>query len=239
MTTTETTIAPSPDMTKHYGHAFLQRLAEKGHIKKFSGGRTVIQELEVYNIWQSGVGSSPESSFSAAEYQIHQIRTNNDSPNTYISDNLWQYCQDTLAACISLAPTVGIIGGIDRREYKWWRNLALTFSPDVGIPCAVWEMHKKLTRTMGEKRECPDVIICAPEDIEGVTVAVDACEMGCLVIPSTSSVHVVNYRMHRFPILFLNTDYIYLRPHKDCRDDMWAGALTFSHMAAHGALTRS
>ena len=147
-------------------NALLARLNRKGRIKTFSGGRTIVQELDYANnttfTWYSGyqtININPSQVFTAAEYPIRQaalavsisgLEELQNSGEEAIIDLLegrvengersfmnglsnGVYGDGSVAGSIgglqllvAASPTTGTVGGIDRSQWAFWRNI--TFS---------------------------------------------------------------------------------------------------------------
>ena len=147
-------------------NALLARLNRKGRIKTFSGGRTIVQELNYANnttfTWYSGyqtININPSQVFTAAEYPIRQaalavsisgLEEIQNSGEEAIIDLLEGrvengemtfmnglsngiYGDGTISGSISglqllvaASPATGVVGGIDRAQWAFWRNLVFS-----------------------------------------------------------------------------------------------------------------
>jgi hypothetical protein len=146
-------------------NALLSRMKKKGSIKPFSGGRTILQELEYAQngTYQRYAGYqvlniNPSDIFTSAEFDIKQaavavtwngleidvqnigeeqmidllegrISNAEKTMNNQLSFDL--YSNGTadgglqvggLQLLIADAPTSGVVGGIDRAQWQFWRN---------------------------------------------------------------------------------------------------------------------
>lgn len=147
-------------------NALLARLNKKGHIKTFSGGRTIVQELDYANnstfLWYSGyqtLNINPSQVFTAAEFPIRQaalavsisgLEELQNSGEEAIIDLLEGRVQNGertfmnglsngvygdgsvagsiggLQLLVASSPTSGVVGGIDRSQWPFWRNIVFS-----------------------------------------------------------------------------------------------------------------
>src|SRR3974390_1128975 len=147
-------------------NALLARLNKKGRIKTFSGGRTIVQELDYANNstfqWYSGyqtLNINPSQVFTAAEYPIRQAalaisisgleelqnsgaeaiidllesRIENGEPtflnglsNGIYGDGSVAGSIGGLQLLVASSPSTGIVGGIDRSAWSFWRNVSFS-----------------------------------------------------------------------------------------------------------------
>lgn len=145
-------------------NALLARLNRKGRIKTFSGGRTIVQELNYANnstfTWYSGyqtININPSQVFTAAEYPIRQaalavsisgleelqnsgeeaiidlldsrvengeMTFMNGLSNGIYGDGTVTGSINGLQLLVAATPTSGTVGGIDRSQWAFWRNIA-------------------------------------------------------------------------------------------------------------------
>src|ERR1700761_4704156 len=143
-------------------NALLARLNRRGKIKTFSGGRTIVQELNYANNqtfqWYSGyqtLNIAPSQTFTAAEYPIRQaaiavsisgleeLQNSGEEAIIDLLESRIENGEDTFLNGLSLAmygdgsttgtinglqnlvaasPSSGVIGGIDRATWVFWRN---------------------------------------------------------------------------------------------------------------------
>lgn len=144
-------------------NALLTRLNKKNRIKTFSGGRTIVQELDYANnstfVWYSGyqtININPSQVFSAAEFPIRQAalavsisgleelqnsgeeaiidllegrvengeRTfMNGLSNGIYGDGSVAGSIGGLQLLVASSPQTGTVGGIDRSQWAFWRNI--------------------------------------------------------------------------------------------------------------------
>lgn len=143
-------------------NAALLRLSRRGNIKTFSGGRTIVQELnyadnQTYQ-WYSGyqtLNIAPSQVFSAAEYPIRQaavavsisgleeLQNSGEEAIIDLLESRIANAEDTfmnglsqgvygdgsvtnsvggLQLLVASSPTTGVVGGIDRSQWAFWRN---------------------------------------------------------------------------------------------------------------------
>src|SRR6202012_216096 len=145
-------------------NALLARLSRRGKIKTFSGGRTIVQELNYANNqtfqWYSGyqvLNIAPSQTFSAAEYPIRQsavavsisgleeLQNSGEEAIIDLLESRIENAEETFMNGLSLAmygdgsvtgtinglsnliantPTSGVVGGIDRSVWPFWRNIS-------------------------------------------------------------------------------------------------------------------
>jgi hypothetical protein len=147
-------------------NALLARLNKKGKMKPFTGGRTIVQEMDYSNnstfTWYSGyqtVNINPSQVFTAAEFPIRQAalavsisgleEIQNDGDNAIIDllDSRIENAERTfmnglsngiygdgsvassiggLQLLVASSPSTGIVGGIDRSQWPFFRNQAFS-----------------------------------------------------------------------------------------------------------------
>lgn len=147
-------------------NALLARLNKKGRIKTFSGGRTIVQELDYANnqtfTWYSGyqtININPSQVFTAAEFPIRQaalavsisgleeiqnsgeeaiidllegrIENGERSFMNGLSNGIYGDGSNTgsiggLQLLVAASPTTGVVGGIDRSVWSFWRNISFS-----------------------------------------------------------------------------------------------------------------
>lgn len=249
-------------------NAILNRLKKRGNIKTFSGGRTIVQELEYqenstfkrYSGYET-LNIAPSDVFTAAEFDIKQaavavsisgleqlqnsgseriidllesrIRNAERTMQNNISADM--YSDGTadggkqiggLQSLVADTPT-NTVGGINRATWNFWKNAAA--NPSVALTAATIqsEMNKMwLAVTRGTDRT--DLIIAdntyyrlyweSLQAIQRVTSS-DMAEAGfsSLKFMDADVVFDGGYggnapAKHMY---FLNTDYIFWRPHAD------------------------
>jgi hypothetical protein len=183
-------------------NAALLRLSKRGNIKTFSGGRTIVQELNYANNqtfqWYSGYQSlniSPSQVFSAAEYPIRQaavavsisgleeLQNSGEEAIIDLLESRIMNAEDTfmnglsqgvygdgtvtnsvggLQLLVSSSPTSGVVGGIDRASWSFWRNQAWsagTNGSTVLGPASIVQQMDALWVQLIRGRDYPDLII--------------------------------------------------------------------------------
>ena len=154
-------------------NALLARLNRRGRIKTFSGGRTIVQEINYANnstfTWYSGyqtININPSQVFSAAEFPIRQaalavsisgleelqnsgeeaiidllesrvengeMTFMNGLSNGIYGDGSVTGSINGLQLLVADSPSSGVVGGIDRSSWAFWRNLAFSATTDGGV----------------------------------------------------------------------------------------------------------
>lgn len=183
-------------------NALLARMNKKGRIKTFSGGRTIVQELNYANnstfTWYSGyqtVNINPSQVFSAAEYPIRQaalaisisgLEELQNSGEEAIIDLLESrvengemtfmnglsngiYGDGTVSGSISglqllvaASPSTGTVGGIDRAQWAFWRNIvfsALTNGGAAATTANILNYMNSIWVQLVRGRDFPDLIV--------------------------------------------------------------------------------
>ena len=154
-------------------NALLARMNRKGRIKTFSGGRTIVQELNYANnstfTWYSGyqtININPSQVFTAAEYPIRQaalavsisgleeiqnsgeeaiidllesrvengeMTFMNGLSNGLYGDGTVSGSIGGLQLLVAASPSSGTVGGIDRSQWTFWRNLVFSALTNGGV----------------------------------------------------------------------------------------------------------
>lgn len=183
-------------------NALLARLNKKGRIKTFSGGRTIVQELDYANnttfTWYSGyqtININPSQVFTAAEFPIRQaalavsisgleelqnsgeeaiidllegrIENGERSFMNGLSNGI--YGDGTVAGSINglqllvaTSPSSGTVGGIDRAQWSFWRNLAYSALTNGGAaagPANIIGYMNALWVQLNRGRDSPDLMV--------------------------------------------------------------------------------
>ncbi len=175
-----------------------------------------------------------------------------------------------LQLLVADSPSSGIVGGIDRATYTFWQNVAKDATTDFGAPAAASNMASYMNRvwlSLVRGTDKPDLIIAdnnyfrayweSLQAIQRITSTDDAMAgFETLKYMSADVVFDGGYggaapANHMY---FLNTDYIFFRPHKDRnfvplggermsvnQDAMvkligWAGNMTVSNCFLQGVL---
>lgn len=183
-------------------NAVLARLNRKGRIKTFSGGRTIVQELNYANnttfTWYSGyqtVNINPSQVFTAAEFPIRQaalavsisgLEELQNSGEEAIIDLLESRVENGeqtfmnglsngvygdgsvsgsiggLQLLVAASPTSGTVGGIDRSQWAFFRNIvfsALTNGGAAASAANIIQYMDSLWVQLVRGRDFPDLII--------------------------------------------------------------------------------
>ena len=183
-------------------NALLARLNRKGRIKTFSGGRTIVQELDYANnttfTWYSGyqtININPSQVFTAAEYPIRQaalavsisgleeiqnsgeeaiidllegrVENGERSFMNGLSNGVYGDGSVTgsiggLQLLVAAAPTSGTVGGIDRSQWAFWRNIAFSALTNGGAAASAANIiayMDSLWVQLVRGRDFPDLIV--------------------------------------------------------------------------------
>lgn len=183
-------------------NALLARLNRKGRIKTFSGGRTIVQELDYANnstfLWYSGyqtLNINPSQVFTAAEFPIRQaalavsisgLEELQNSGEEAIIDLLEGRVENAertfmnglsngiygdgsvagsiggLQLLVAASPTSGTVGGIDRSQWPFWRNIvysALTNGGAALNTANILGYMNSLWVQLVRGRDFPDLIV--------------------------------------------------------------------------------
>lgn len=183
-------------------NALIARLNRKGRIKTFSGGRTIVQELNYANnstfTWYSGyqtVNINPSQVFTAAEFPIRQaalavsisgLEELQNSGEEAIIDLLESRVENAeqtfmnglsnavygdgtvsgsiggLQLLVAASPTTGTVGGIDRSQWAFFRNLvfsALTNGGAATNATNILQYMDSLWVQLVRGRDFPDLIV--------------------------------------------------------------------------------
>src|SRR4029077_14983994 len=183
-------------------NALLARLNKKGRIKTFSGGRTIVQELNYANnttfTWYSGyqtININPSQVFTAAEFPIRQAalavsisgleelqnageeaiidllesRVENGEQTFMNGLSNGVYGDGSVAGSIgglqllvALSPSTGTVGGIDRSQWAFYRNLVFSALTNGGSPANAGNIlgyMDSLWVQLVRGRDFPDLIV--------------------------------------------------------------------------------
>lgn len=183
-------------------NALLARLNKKGRIKTFSGGRTIVQELDYANnttfTWYSGyqtININPSQVFTAAEFPIRQaalavsisgleeIQNSgeeaiidllegriengersfmNGLSNGVYGDGSVSGSIGGLELLFATSPTTGTVGGIDRSQWAFWRNIVFSAVTNGGAAtnaANILSYMDQLWVQLVRGRDFPDLII--------------------------------------------------------------------------------
>ena len=183
-------------------NAALLRLTRRGNLKTFSGGRTIVQELnyadnQTYQ-WYSGyqtLNIAPSQVFTAAEYPIRQaavavsisgleeLQNSGEEAIIDLLESRIMNAEDTfmnglsqgvygdgtvtgsiggLQLLVASSPTTGVVGGIDRSVWSFWRNQAwsaTTNGSTVLSSSSILSQMDALWVQLVRGRDYPDLII--------------------------------------------------------------------------------
>jgi len=183
-------------------NALLARLNRKGRIKTFSGGRTIVQELNYANnttfTWYSGyqtININPSQVFTAAEFPIRQAalavsisgleelqnsgeeaiidllesRVENGEQtfmnglsNGVYGDGSVSGSINGLQLLVAASPSSGTVGGIDRSQWAFYRNIvysALTNGGAATTAANIIAYMDSLWVQLVRGRDFPDLIV--------------------------------------------------------------------------------
>lgn len=183
-------------------NALLARLNRKGRIKPFSGGRTIVQELDYANnstfTWYSGyqtININPSQVFTAAEFPIRQaalavsisgleeIQNSGEEAIIDLLEGRVENAERTfmnglsngiygdgsvagsiggLQLLVAASPTTGVVGGIDRASWSFWRNIAFSAVTNGGAAASAANIipyMDSLWVQLIRGRDFPDLIV--------------------------------------------------------------------------------
>ncbi len=189
------------------------------------------------------VNREEAGAFSAAEFPIRQaavVLWESSDPNTDPVEECVKLAAkmtaeslaiggknaiNSLPFLVSRTPTVGVIGGIDRQRWPFWRNLAISHDGRVGYRNMFHLMMERLTIIGGigaKESEKPDLILmgkkdfdaCAPEEKVRTKYAdwgFDSFEFegSAVVLDPNIKPWIDNYSIFQSPIYFLHTKYFH------------------------------
>ena len=293
-------------------NAILRKLNSKGNVSTFSGGRTIVQELEYatnttykrYSGYEA-LDISPSDVFSAAEFNIKQAavgitisgleQLQNSGPNAVIDllaarvkngERTMQngittdmYSDGTsssskqiggLQLLVPVASATGTVGGINAANFSFWQNIAKTVSAltiATGTGNVISTMQGVWVQLV-RGNDGPDLIIQDNNHFTTYYTALqaqqrfqntDAAEGGFTSLMFNNVPVVldggVGTNCPTFTTYFLNTSYLFFRPHADQNfvpigDDRfsvnqdamvkligWAGNMTVSNRRLQGILS--
>lgn len=291
-------------------NALLNRLEEKENVRPFSGGRTIIEEIDYqengnYTRYTGNdtIGIAPSDVITAAEFDIKlaalsiQIsgleQLQNAGPEQYIDllesrfkngertmrNNISLDCYSTgtassgkqiggLQLLVSTTPTTGTVGGINRATWTFWRNVlqsGTTFSSSL-VQTGMNSLWVQLVR--GSDRA--DLIIADNTAFTAYLASLQTIQRITSDKMASAGFSSLQYMgglaevvldggfgggMPSSQMYFLNTDYIFLRPHRERNFEPiggdrfstnqdaviqligWAGNMTMSNAFLQGVLT--
>lgn len=256
-------------------NALLNRLKKKGKVKKVTGGRTIVQEIEYaqngtfkrYSGYEA-LNISPSDVFTAAEYNYAQAAVavsvsglemlQNSGPEQIIdllesrignaektitnSVALDCYSDGTadggrqiggLQLLVSSSPTTGVVGGIDRSTTvgSFFRNVAFSGVTNGGASVTTGNIQSYMNRVylqIVRGTDKPDLIVADNnfyrlylESLQAIQ-RIESDEMAQIGFESLKFMQADVVLDGGFgggaplnSMFFLNTDYIYFRPHAD------------------------
>jgi hypothetical protein len=256
-------------------NALLMRLKKKGNVMPFSGGRTIVQELEYaengtykrYSGYES-LNISPSDVFTGAEYNIAQaacavsisgLEGLQNSGDNAIIDLLYSriknaertmtnnialdiYSDGTadggrqiggLALLISSTPTTGTVGGIDCSTTigTFWRNIAFSGVTNGGAAVSTSNIQSYMNRVyvqLVRGTDRPDLIVADNnywrfylESLQAIQ-RIGSDEMASAGFDSLKYMNSdvvldggVGGGATANTMQFINTDYLFFRPHSD------------------------
>ena len=183
-------------------NALLARLNRKGKIKPFSGGRTIVQELDYANnstfTWYSGyqtLNINPSQVFTAAEFPIRQaalavsisgleeIQNSGEEAIIDLLEGRVENAERTfmnglsngiygdgsvagsiggLQLLVAASPSTGVVGGIDRGSWTFWRNIVYSAVTNGGVAtnaANILQYMDSLWVQLIRGRDFPDLIV--------------------------------------------------------------------------------
>lgn len=183
-------------------NALLARLNKRGRIKPFSGGRTIVQELDYANnqtfTWYSGYQSlniNPSQVFTAAEFPIRQaalaisisgleeIQNSGEEAVIDLLESRIENGERTFLNGLSMgiygdgstansiggtqllvaaSPATGVVGGIDRSQWPFYRNISYSALTDGGAATSaanILSYMDSLWVQLIRGRDAPDLIV--------------------------------------------------------------------------------
>jgi hypothetical protein len=254
-------------------NALLAKLSQRGNMKTFSGGNTILQELSFQANgnagWYSGYDLLPiaaQDVLSAAEYTIKQAacpvtisgldQLQNSGKERIIDlmDGRIDVAESSMANLIAqgvysdgsaaagkqidgllkqvvAAPGTGVVGGIDRNTWPFWRNQIFDVSVEgtaVTTASNIQEYFNKLWAKCVRGMDRPDLIIvdnvywgfymASLQAIQRFTSS-DTAKLGFVSVKFMDADVVLDGGIGGFmpasTAYFLNTKYLMYRPHRD------------------------
>lgn len=253
--------------------ALLARLRQRGNVKPFSGGRTIVQELEyaengTYQRYSGYdlLNITPQDVISAAEYDIKQAsvsvtisgleRLMNAAEEQVIDllesrisnaeksfvNNLSTDCYSDGTAdgskqiggmqlLVADSPATGTVGGINRANFTFWRNISFDATTDGGAAASTTNMSSYMNRVwvqLVRGTDKPDLIVAdntywrkyleSLQAIQRITQSTDGAAGFSSLKYMTADVVLDGGLGGAAPtnhMYFLNTSYIFFRPHRE------------------------
>ena len=291
-------------------NALLNRLEEKGNVRPFSGGRTIVEEIDYeennnYTRYSGNdvIGIAPSDVVTAAEYDIKQAalsvqisgleQLQNSGPEQIIDllearikngertmrNNISLDCYSNgtassgkqiggLQSLVSSTPNSGTVGGINSATWAFWQNVHQGSTTFTGA--AVQGSMNTLWAQLVRGPDHPDLIIADNTAWTAYLASLTAIQRITTDKAASSGFSSLEYMGGLAQVVldggygggapsstlyFLNTDYIYLRPHRDRNFEPiggdrfstnqdavinligWAGNMTMSVRLLQGVLT--
>jgi hypothetical protein len=253
--------------------ALLARLRQRGNVKPFSGGRTIVQELEyaengTYQRYSGYdlLNITPQDVISAAEYDIKQAsvsvtisgleRLMNAAEEQVIDllesrisnaeksfvNNLSTDCYSDGTAdgskqiggmqlLVADSPNTGTVGGINRANFSFWKNISFDATTDGGAAASTTNMSSYMNRVwvqLVRGTDKPDLIVAdntywrkyleSLQAIQRITQSTDGAAGFSSLKYMTADVVLDGGLGGAAPsnhMYFLNTSYIFFRPHRE------------------------
>lgn len=291
-------------------NALLNKLEERGNVKPFSGGRTIVQEIEYqensnYTRYTGNdlIGIAPSDVITAAEYDIKMAalsvqisgleQLQNSGPEQLIDllearikngektmrNNISLDCYSDgtanggrqiggLKSLVSTTPTIGVVGGINRATWPFWQNVVSTGNTfdATHVQGNMNTLWVKLVRGTDH----PDTIIADNTAFTAYLGSLQLIQRITTDKMATAGFTALQYMggmadvvldggfgggMPASQFFFLNTEYIFLRPHRDRNFEPiggdrfsvnqdavinlvgWAGNMTLSNAFLQGVQT--
>ena len=201
-------------------------------IKQYAAAVTISGLDQLQNSGKEAIIDLLEGRMMVAEKQL----MNQISAGVY-SDGTGNGGKDItgLAAAISTTPTTGTYGGINRATWAFWRNVAFSAATDGGAPATSANIQSYINRTILQTvrgTDSPDLAVAdnnyyrlfleSMQAIQRVTTEQDAAS-GFSSLAYYGAGKKMTVRLDggiggSIPtnrMYFLNTDYIFFRPHRD------------------------
>ena len=266
--------------------ALLSRLKDRGNVKPFSGGRTIVQELEYDEndnfMWAAGydvLDISPRDVFTAAEFDLKlaycsvsisglemlqnsgpeqvidllEARVKNAEKSMVNGLSTGIYSAGTanggkqiggLQVLVADDPTASTsVGGINQNTWTFWRNVVFDASTDGGTAATSTNIQSYMNQLyvqLVRGTDSPDLI---PADNIYYRLYLESLQtIQRITNEKMASAGFTNIKYMNADVVldggiggacpasrmyFLNTDYLFLRPHRD-RDMVEVGDDRFS-----------
>lgn len=250
-------------------NALTQRLSRRGNIRTFSGGRTIVEELEYaenstfkYYSGYEQLDISPSDVLSAAEFDIKQaavvvtmsgleqlqnasrermidlmqarIRNAERTMANKLSEGVYSDGTGSngkqitgLQAIVADDPTTGTVGGINRANFSFWRNQTFDATTTGGAAASASNIKgymQQLWIDCIRGNDKPDLIVADANyfqffwesltDIQRINRSDQATSgFDSLAFNTADVVYDGDSGIPTNHMYFLNTDYLFWRPH--------------------------